>query len=205
MIVILLMIFKISIRYDICCQVNLVCTNTNADRVLASFQATAAFQAPTLADIHEYRGYLATHVPVVDSETHFLDATEDLVCVGETSDDENDENTPATPIPRRESCFHTMDSLAHPKASSATPAESTSKHEGVSLAMGMATAVALSTITFSVVQGYLGRTSTVIVVGLGIPGALIQVRNRGEYPVKDICICAAAYGIAMAVVASTCR
>ncbi|KAI0475665.1 hypothetical protein GGR56DRAFT_695458 [Xylariaceae sp. FL0804] len=77
------------------------------NRVLSSFQKTQSLPAPTLADIHEYRGYLVMHAPIADAETRFLDATDDLLCVGELEDpsdaasQEENDDAMATPLSPR--------------------------------------------------------------------------------------------------------
>lgn len=85
---------------------------TPPDNILSSFRKTQFFPTPSLADINDYRSFLATSMPIVESETHFLDATDDLICVNaeeeeeeeEESDDDDDadssdeEDAPATPM-----------------------------------------------------------------------------------------------------------
>ncbi|KAK7753341.1 hypothetical protein SLS62_004631 [Diatrype stigma] len=83
------------------------------NNILSSFRKTQFFPTPSLADINDYRSFLATSMPIVESETRFLDATDDLICVNaeeeeeeeeeEESDDDgadssDEEDTPATPM-----------------------------------------------------------------------------------------------------------
>lgn len=50
-----------------------------ADHVLSSFAATRDLPAPSASDVHEYRSYLATHQPITEVETRFIDTADDLV------------------------------------------------------------------------------------------------------------------------------
>ncbi|KAL1900543.1 hypothetical protein Sste5346_002266 [Sporothrix stenoceras] len=49
------------------------------NHVLSSFTETQHLASPTLSDISDYRSYLDTQQPIVEIETRFLDASEDLV------------------------------------------------------------------------------------------------------------------------------
>lgn len=46
---------------------------------MTSFTATRDIPSPSHSDVNEYRRYLATHQPVTEIESRFLDATDDLV------------------------------------------------------------------------------------------------------------------------------
>lgn len=46
---------------------------------MTSFTATRDIPSPSHSDVNEYRRYLATHQPVTEVESRFLDATDDLV------------------------------------------------------------------------------------------------------------------------------
>ncbi|KAI1427612.1 hypothetical protein F5Y12DRAFT_142390 [Xylaria sp. FL1777] len=71
------------------------------NRVLSSFRETLSLPAPTPADMQEYRGFLASYGPIVEIETQFLDATDDLVYLGYSDEDvvtnEEDVITPVSP------------------------------------------------------------------------------------------------------------
>lgn len=66
------------------------------DHVLASFTATRDLPAPSLSDIAEYRAYLATHQPISEVETRFLDPTDDLISLAASPDDD-DRSAPSSP------------------------------------------------------------------------------------------------------------
>lgn len=60
------------------------------DHVLSSFTATRDLPAPSLADITSYRTYLATHQPISEVETRFLDPTDDLISLAAPPDGADD-------------------------------------------------------------------------------------------------------------------
>ncbi|KAI1817691.1 hypothetical protein GGS20DRAFT_483407 [Poronia punctata] len=77
------------------------------NRVLSSFRDTQYLSGPTQAEVQSYRNYLGKYAPIVDMETRFLDATDDLVCLGYNDEDEAgdedvsiDEQDVETPISR---------------------------------------------------------------------------------------------------------
>ncbi|KAI0123530.1 hypothetical protein BJ170DRAFT_686799 [Xylariales sp. AK1849] len=186
------------------------------NRVLSSFKATASLPAPTLADVHEYRGYLVTHSPVADVETHFLDVTEDLVCLGtgldhEDCDEDYDEDTAATPMPRREFNLPSPCTSGLPTRTSSSCAGEDEDVESarpiIPLSLAMAVAVVVPVLTFGVVPGYLDRLMVAFLFGLGILGALIQGQMVvvGVHAARDFCLCAGFYGAVMGVVAGVYR
>lgn len=59
--------------------------------MLSSFQSTQGLPGPSAADIDSYRTYLATHAPIIEPETRFLDAASDLVCLDVFEDDVEEE------------------------------------------------------------------------------------------------------------------
>lgn len=85
------------------------------NRVLSSFRQTLSLPTPTPADTEDYRSFLAGYAPISEIETRFLDATDDLVCLGYSDEEDDDdvdddvvggmsadeeEGNVATPIPR---------------------------------------------------------------------------------------------------------
>ncbi|KAI1344388.1 hypothetical protein F5Y15DRAFT_110961 [Xylariaceae sp. FL0016] len=187
------------------------------NRVLVSFQKTQHLQTPTLADIHEYRGYLATHAPIVELEARFLDATDDLVCVDEDEQVEPmDEDTMVTPMPRPEyNLFSPRNSQpAKPQAEATVRqddigceaskgAVTRTENEPLvaSLSLAMAIAILLPIMTFSVIPSYLGRVTVASLVGGGVLGALIQGKVVGIHATREFCVCVGIYGAAMAMLA----
>ncbi|KAI1117872.1 hypothetical protein F5Y14DRAFT_402290 [Nemania sp. NC0429] len=61
------------------------------NRVLSSFRQTLSLSPPTLAETHDYRSFLASYAPISEIESHFLDATDDLVCLGYSDEEEEEE------------------------------------------------------------------------------------------------------------------
>lgn len=55
--------------------------------MLSSFAATRDLPAPSLADVNDYRSYLATHQPITEVETRFLDTVDDLVTLAASNKD----------------------------------------------------------------------------------------------------------------------
>lgn len=162
-----------------------------------------------MADVDEYRGYLITHPIIAEPETHFLDANEDLICMGEQSDTDNyDEDMATTPMPRRGSILSSPKTRAEHDDTghfSTTADHDASEHLSVPMNLVMAAAVVVPTLTFSVIPGYLGRMAVVALVALGVLGGLLQSRLIGLHATKGFCICAGAYGAIMAVIAGVCR
>ncbi|KAI0023319.1 hypothetical protein F4780DRAFT_776749 [Xylariomycetidae sp. FL0641] len=171
------------------------------NRVLAAFAKTQFLPPPALADVHEYRGYLATHAPIAEPETRFLDAADDLVCLAGGGDDDADEDPLATPMPR-------FDFAAPgPKVADAPAEPSPEAWKGADppppvplLSLAVALAVVLPVLTFSVIPDYVGRATVIGLVGMGISGTLVQGHLVGVRA-RDICVCAGLYGAVMAVLA----
>ncbi|KAK3384844.1 hypothetical protein B0H63DRAFT_393730 [Podospora didyma] len=51
------------------------------NHVLSSFSETQSLPPASMSDVEDYRTYLATHNPIAEIETRFLDPAEDLVCL----------------------------------------------------------------------------------------------------------------------------
>ncbi|RYP72603.1 hypothetical protein DL771_004098 [Monosporascus sp. 5C6A] len=191
------------------------------NNVLSSFRKNQCFPTPSPADIHDYRGFLATHRPLAEAETHFLDATDDLVCVddGEDSDDFPDEDdTPATPMP---SAQYDPRSAGRPGVSElGSPQSQNLRPQNISeqaldacrrvnnerpmllpLSIGATGVVILPVLTFAVIPGYLGRMAVVVLVVVGALAAILQGNLGALGNTRDICIIAGCYGAVMAVLA----
>ncbi len=59
------------------------------DHTLDAFSKTLNLPPASLADTEDYRTYLATHNPIAEVETRFLDSTADLVCLGPSNRSES--------------------------------------------------------------------------------------------------------------------
>ncbi|RYP50135.1 hypothetical protein DL768_004252 [Monosporascus sp. mg162] len=191
------------------------------NNVLSSFRKTQCFPTPSPADIHDYRGFLATHRPVAEAETHFLDATDDLVCVddGEDSDDFPDEDdAPATPMPSahydpRNAGRPGVSELGSPQSQNLRPQNVSeqfvdagrrlnSEHPMLlPLSIGATGVVILPVLTFAVIPGYLGRMAVVVLVVVGALAAVLQGNLGALGNTRDMCIIAGCYGAVMAVLA----
>ncbi|KAI1378143.1 hypothetical protein F4677DRAFT_36241 [Hypoxylon crocopeplum] len=185
------------------------------NRILSSFRETEGMPIPTMEDIREYRNYLAAHTPIADVETHFLDATNDLVSVVNDSPEDVIEEEPiATPMPRPD--FTMADIRSGPPSPMKPRPVSPYRHQEdndtetidnmfdeppiVPLSVAVTMAVIIPILTFLVIPGYLGRLTVVFLVGLGALGALIQ---GGIVPIRtwELFICVGLYGAVMAVIA----
>ncbi|KAI1324484.1 hypothetical protein F5Y16DRAFT_411974 [Xylariaceae sp. FL0255] len=199
------------------------------NRVLASFRETHSFPVPVMADVHEYRGYLASYAPIAEIESRFLDSADDLVYVG-ASDDSGDEDMMtddsddlATPMPRsngqlfhshlqpqpqrRGSLLSQSDvSRRHDEKSEITIKEQKQNPILAQLSIAAAVAIILPIFTFMVIPGFIGRMTVAILVGAGTVGALVQGKvvvgsNIQAYGVQELCVCVGLYGGVMAVLA----
>ncbi|KAI0460630.1 hypothetical protein F5B21DRAFT_16730 [Xylaria acuta] len=193
------------------------------NRVLSSFRETMSLPAPTLADISQYRGFLASYAPISEAETQFLDATDDLVCLGYSDDDEAmaDEEDVVTPVSRSDiDDFHTRRRVSilsqsdisrrHDERSTPSPDHETAPHDQqrvtdkyflMRLSVAMAVAVILPIFTFLVIPGFIGRMTVVCLVGIGILGALVQGRWVKFKATQEFCLSVGLYGGVMAVLA----
>ncbi|KAI1478727.1 hypothetical protein F4774DRAFT_419297 [Daldinia eschscholtzii] len=185
------------------------------NRVLSSFKDTQGMPAPTMEDIHEYRNYLATHAPIAEAETRFLDATDDLVCPSYEYQEVVDEDPIPTPIPQHDFPIHEPRSVSPvPSPIKSRPTSPYRQEEVgtetvismyeespiVPLSIGITVSVILPILTFLIIPGYLGRLTVVFLVGLGILGALIQ---GGIVAIRtwELSVCVGLYGAVMAVIA----
>jgi hypothetical protein len=57
---------------------------TIIDHALDSLMKTTSLPPASMSDIEDYRTYLATHNPIAEIETRFLDPTRDLICLDPT-------------------------------------------------------------------------------------------------------------------------
>ncbi|KAI0973701.1 hypothetical protein F4678DRAFT_408029 [Xylaria arbuscula] len=195
------------------------------NRVLSSFRETLSLPAPAPVDIQEYRGFLASYTPITEVETQFLDATDDLVCLGYSDEDmatnEEDVITPITrsditdfPPQRRVSVLSQSD-ISHrfEERRSPSPNQPNSSHDAphnqhaannqslTHLSIAMAAAITLPILTFLVIPGFIGRMTVVCLVGIGILGALVQGRVMKLQASQEFCISVALYGGVMAFLA----
>ncbi|KAI0150833.1 hypothetical protein GGR57DRAFT_493037 [Xylariaceae sp. FL1272] len=187
------------------------------NRVLASFRDTQSLPAPSLADVHEYRGFLSTYAPINDLETQFLDTPDDLVCLGARDTDMiADETDLATPMPRpdmqlfnprrRPSVLSQSDvsrrlderSMVSQDTLASTQTE---KPAIAQISVAAAVAIILPILTFLVIPGFLGRLTVASLVGGATLGALIQSNIVGLQATQELCVCIGLYGGVMAILA----
>ncbi|KAK5625259.1 hypothetical protein RRF57_000975 [Xylaria bambusicola] len=196
------------------------------NRVLSSFRETLSLVAPTPADVQEYRGFLGSYAPIVETETQFLDATDDLVWLGYSDEDvatnEEDVVTPISrsditdfPTRRRISILSQSDSSrryderrtpspAHRVAvqGAAHEQNAVNKQTLTHFSLALAAAITLPILTFLVIPGFIGRMTVVCLVGIGILGALVQGNVMKFRASQEIWISVGLYGGVMAFLAS---
>ncbi|KAG5981392.1 hypothetical protein E4U55_002981 [Claviceps digitariae] len=69
------------------------------DHVIASYCKVQDIPPPTWRDIHMYKNYLATSKLIVDDETRFLDASNDLIALNALNPAMDDYNTTTVDVP----------------------------------------------------------------------------------------------------------
>ncbi|KAI5859862.1 hypothetical protein GGS23DRAFT_607285 [Durotheca rogersii] len=183
------------------------------NRVLSSFRETLAMPTPALADMHDYRSYLATQAPIVEPEAHFLDNIDDLICVSyESQGDSTDEEAVPTPLPHSD---FDMPMPPSPLLSKSRPGSAYRQEESVAetvnsvndvppiipLSVAVTVAVILPILTFLIIPGYMGRLTVIFLVGLGALGALIQGGLVGVHANRELFVCVGLYGAVMSVIA----
>jgi hypothetical protein len=198
---------------------NLILKLICIDNALSSFKKTQSLPPPNLADIHEYRGYFATHMPIVETETRFLDAEDDLVCVddGEESDEHMaEEDTMETPMPPSYPTFesptrppyHSRDisSVSHITEAAPDPPDSSPYGDPddpiLMMSLAGAATVIVPAVVFATIPSYLGRITLACLIGCGVLGALSQWKTSAQYSRRDLCVYAGLYGSIMAVLAA---
>ncbi|KAJ8127853.1 hypothetical protein O1611_g5783 [Lasiodiplodia mahajangana] len=192
------------------------------NRVLSSFRQTFSLSPPTTADMQEYRGFLDNYAPISDAETRFLDATDDLICLGDSDGDMTaDEEDLPTPVSRSDIAeFHPRrrvsiisqsdisrrfdDRVTTPSVDPEIPSQDQhriAKHALMLLSVAMAVAVILPILTFLVIPGFIGRMTVVCLVGIGILGALVQAKVIKLQATQEFCVSVGLYGGVMAILA----
>ncbi|KAI0862287.1 hypothetical protein F4860DRAFT_123457 [Xylaria cubensis] len=193
------------------------------NRVLSSFRETLSLPPPTMPAISQYRGFLASYTPISEVETQFLDATDDLVSLSYSDDEEMiaDEEDVVTPVSRSDiTDFHTRRRVSILSQSDTsrqldernTPSSdpekvpldqqhTTAKYLLMSLSVAMAVAVILPILTFLVIPGFIGRMTVVGLVGTGILVALVQGSWVKFQATQEFCLSVGLYGCVMAVLA----
>lgn len=194
-----------------------------ADQVLSSFKETQSLQSPRPADIDSFKDYLLSHNPVVENESRFLDAEEDLVSLSRPGavHDFNGDNL-LTPMPRRAIAFPPTPTSPLSDVGSRVSAQRSRnrpvprkrdepKPLGVLplLAGGMAAAFFLPIMAFLVIPSFVGRLAVVFFMTAATGVALLQTgvlrHLNGAGPddggATNAVVCAGVYGAVMAMLA----
>lgn len=151
------------------------------DQVLASFRKVQDIPVPTWRDIHLYKTYLTTSNLIVDDETRFLDAENDLVSLSgpmQSADDLNTVDDGPTPMPKATEEQQQFPPFFKDNGMSSTRAEqATPQRQGdtvlVRLALSCMCVVFVPVITFAVVPNFIARMAIVVFVALSV-GVMIE-------------------------------
>ncbi|ETS02441.1 hypothetical protein M419DRAFT_78030 [Trichoderma reesei RUT C-30] len=180
------------------------------NQVMTSFSATHVMAEPSIKDVFDYKAYLQDINPLVDVECQFLDATDDLVNLvrRRRRSNGNPQDDPLSPMPRSSSVVGfppPPSSQISNAGSSLYPGQSAAPPSVKGLALAMAMIVLAPIVCFSVIPGFVGRMTVVLLVGLGGAAALLQsglfALVAEERSTLDWVLCAGVYGGVMAVIA----
>ncbi|KAL7805822.1 hypothetical protein V8C44DRAFT_360862 [Trichoderma aethiopicum] len=180
------------------------------NQVMTSFSATHVMAEPSIKDVFDYKAYLQDINPLVEVECQFLDAADDLVNLvrRRRRSNGNPQDDPLSPMPRSSSVVGfppPPSSQISNAGSSLYPGQSAAPPSVKGLALAMAMIVLAPIICFSVIPGFVGRMTVVLLVGLGGAAALLQsglfALVAEERSTLDWVLCAGLYGGVMAVIA----
>ncbi|KAL7797297.1 hypothetical protein V8C37DRAFT_399909 [Trichoderma ceciliae] len=180
------------------------------NQVITSFIATHGLAEPSMQEVFSYKSYLTAINPLVEGESQFLEAVDDLVNLGRRKrrSNANPPDDPLSPMPQSSS----LAGFPPPPSSQISNAGS-SNHPALNsvqpslrrLVLAMAMISLAPVVCFSVIPGFVGRMTVVLLVGLGGAAALLQsgLLNSvtGDRSTLDWALCAGVYGGVMAVIA----
>ncbi|KID88361.1 hypothetical protein MGU_04771 [Metarhizium guizhouense ARSEF 977] len=183
------------------------------NQVLASFRKVQDIPVPTWRDIHLYKTYLTTSNLIIDDETRFLDAENDLVSLSgpmQSADDLNTVDDGPTPMPKATEEQQQFPPFFKDNGISSTRAEqATPQRQGdtvlVRLALSCMCVVFVPVITFAVVPNFIARMAIVVFVALSVG---VMIEQSGLLPETERhklawILYSSLYCGAMAVVAGT--
>lgn len=163
------------------------------NQALTSFnKLTQELDSPDLEAVKKYRHYLHNEKPVIENETRFLDAAGDLVAIGRKPPRVSEVERLEGAQPRK----------VHFGGEISRQAPSSPPHLRI-IAIAVAAAVLIPILTFAVIPGFLGRMTVVMLVAMGIVGALCQSGVAGRDLLGNVewASCAVIYAGAMVVIA----
>ncbi|QPG93652.1 hypothetical protein C2857_001417 [Epichloe festucae Fl1] len=181
------------------------------NQVLASFCKVQVIPAPTWRDVDMYKTYLTTSKLIVDDETRFLDASNDLISLNTPSQPVDDFNRAAdgpTPMPKtaedQQSDSFFKDNGISP--STRLDQDTTAKPDDalfVRLALSGTCIVIVPITIFSVIPSLIGRMAIVLLVALSVSIMVDQsgLFSGAERHKRDWIVYLGLYCGAMAVVA----
>ncbi|RDW84795.1 hypothetical protein BP6252_02385 [Coleophoma cylindrospora] len=162
------------------------------NQALAAFNTTQQLKAPAPTDIKQYQAYLSKERLIAENETRFLEQTNDLVFI-------RNENLKPPPSQADEMSVGPFSKKELPNLDLLF----LDVNPGL---LGVAAALAMSVLvpilTFSVIPGFIGRMTVVLLVALGLMGGLFQSGIVGRHTIsKEGMICCVIYGGVMVVIA----
>ncbi|RFU77752.1 hypothetical protein TARUN_4463 [Trichoderma arundinaceum] len=180
------------------------------NQVITSFNATHGLAEPSIQDVYSYKSYLATAAPLVEDESQFLEASDDLVNLARRRrrSNGNPSDDPLSPMPQSSSVVGfppPPSSQISNAGSSSHPAQNNTQPSLRRLVLAMAAIILAPIVCFSVIPGFVGRMTVVLLMGLGGAIGLLQsglfnlvAEDRSTL---DWVLCAGVYGGVMAVIA----
>lgn len=169
-----------------------------------SFKQTREFARPLYSEVVEYREYLASQQPIAEAEARFLDPVKDLIKISpepvksQVSFSKEEVRGFPPPLGSARARPH---QTKNQSAAKPVPSENSLRD----IVLGILIAVIVPILSFSVIPGFVGRMTVVLLVSIGVifalfrSGALeaLEESRRGF----DGLFCLGAYGIVMAIIA----
>lgn len=176
------------------------------NQALVSFnKLTQELDSPDPDAVKKYRHYLEKEKPVMENETRFLNAAGDLVALGRKAPTPApapaSEPSQALQVQGRKVRFSTDIATSIPEK----PLSSSPSPSSHLIAVTIAASVLIPILTFTVIPGFLGRMTVVLLVASGMFGALVQSTGIAGRELlgqgKEWASCAVIYGVVMVVIA----
>jgi len=163
------------------------------NQTLTSFnKLTQELDSPDVEAVKKYRHYLHNEKPIIENEMKFLDAAGDLVALGRKAPRATEAERQVVVQPRK----------VHFGGEIPRQAPSSSPNPRI-IAVAVAAAVLIPILTFTVIPGFLGRMTVVMLVAMGTVGALCQSGVAGRDLLGNVegASCAVIYAGVMVVIA----
>lgn len=184
---------------------------------MASFNTAQSFPMPTISQIEQYRSYLDTARPIAETETRFLDFTDDLATIGSENDYSpsgriatTDDLTPV-PCPAEYCNLETrgVTKKAQSEINGAPWAarESASRDQFLPTAVAVVLALIVPIVTFLVISDFSGRMAIVFLAACAVLTVAMETGTMrslaGRFGMVDWLVWTALYGGTMSVIAAS--